>query len=141
MSFKENGECEKMNILFVCTGNTCRSPMAEAICRVKYPNRHAGSAGLVAHIPLPATDDAVEAVALYGGDLSEHLSRQVSAEMLEEAEIVVPMAQAHAERLRELFPQFSHKLRLLGEVADPFGGDAEDYRLCAELISELLDSL
>lgn len=130
-----------MHILFICTGNTCRSPMAEALCRARHPDWMVSSAGIGVREPLPASAYAAEAVKAYGADLGGHVSRQVTAAMLDRADVVVPMTSSHAQFIRVLFPDYAAKLRPLGEIADPFGGDRDDYARCAEQIGGLVDRL
>ncbi len=130
-----------MTVLFVCTGNTCRSPMAEAICRVRHPDWVVRSAGLSVSGALPASSNAQDAVRRYGGDLSLHRSRRLEATDCERCDVIVPMTGAHAALLRGLYPEWSDKLRPLFDVEDPFGEDAEVYARCAERISALVDAL
>ena len=117
-------------ILFICTGNTCRSPMAQAIAALH--GVEAASAGLSVLPGAPATPQAQRAVRALGGDLSRHLARPVSEEMMAQAETVFPMTQAHALMLARLFPAHAHKIHLLSpQIPDPFGGDDAAYAQCA----------
>ena len=117
-------------ILFICTGNTCRSPMAMALCRLHGVD--ALSAGLSAFPGDAAIPEAQRAMRVLGGDLSHHRARMVSEEMMQKAEKVFPMTQAHALMLARLFPTHAHKIQLLSpQIPDPFGGDDQMYAHCA----------
>lgn len=120
-----------MNILFVCTGNTCRSPMAEAILRTRKPDWHIRSAGLYAN-PGEPSSKGTAAVLDEKGITHEHHSSQVTEELLQWADAVLTMTASHKQLIDIHFPQFQDKVRLLkeadGDVADPFGGTDADYR-------------
>ena len=130
-----------MRILFVCSGNTCRSPMAAAICRARHPDWAVSSAGTWVGIAAPASAYASEAAKAYGGDLGGHMSRQVTAAMLEEADAIVPMTSGHMRFIVQNFPGCEPKVRFISEISDPFGGDYEEYARCAKQISKLVDAL
>ena len=145
------GERATRRILFVCTGNTCRSPMAKAlltdlsrpreICSVG-KNQSIGlfevrSAGLYASEGAPITPAAVDAlreagvVATPQNNYPAHTAKNVSAEMVEWADEVVGLTASHAMQLLMRFPQAATKIRTLPlDISDPYGGDAEVYRLC-----------
>ncbi len=126
---------KKKNMLFVCTGNTCRSPMAAAMWRQM--GGEAASCGLSAPSGAIASDNAVKVMDERGIDLSRHRSEPVTASALRWADAVYVMTENHAARLERMFPSFSGKVRVMPiEVPDPFGGDEDDYRAAAERIRE-----
>ncbi len=116
-------------ILFICTGNTCRSPMAMALCRLHGVD--AQSAGLSAFPGDSAALPAQRVIQALGGDLSRHRAQTVSEELMAQAEKVFPMTSSHALMLSRLFPDHAHKIQLLSpQISDPFGGDDDAYRCC-----------
>lgn len=145
----------RRSILFVCTGNTCRSPLAEAVCRKVLADRLGvgegdlesrgfvvRSAGVAALPGDEATPEAADVARELGLDLSAHRSRPVNPELLAEATDVVAMTAAHAALLALRFPGQGPPPVLLspaGDLPDPFGCDLGVYRECARLIQEHLD--
>ena len=131
-------------ILFVCTGNTCRSPMAEALYK-SITGKDAISAGLSAVNGSRASEHSVSVMAKRGIDIKEHLSRQIDISMLEEASAVLTMTEGHKAMLLYAAPEFSEKIFTIyewagksGDVADPYGGSEEVYEECAKELEELI---
>jgi protein-tyrosine phosphatase len=148
-------EANVVSILFVCTGNTCRSPMAEAIARKMLADRlsvkdadlesrgyRVVSAGTAAGRGGAATEEAEQAVRAFGADLSRHESRPVSVAMVEESDRVYVMTERHRKVLVEWMPEHSAKIQLLDprgvDIDDPVGAPLALYRDCARQIHESL---
>src|SRR5690349_310200 len=106
-------------ILFVCTGNICRSPFAEAMLRKALAEQgkrdvHVGSAGVGALDGTASPSALVELAARYGVDMSGHAARAVTHRILEKADKIYVMDSMHWHVLQERFPQFMHKVQRLG---------------------------
>ena len=134
-------------IVFLCTGNTCRSPMAEGFWRVLGGEEKTGlaasSAGLFTADGMPASAGALTAARERGAELSAHRSRQVTKEIAEDAKYLVCMTGAHCDRLEELFPACKDKIYALAQrdIDDPFGGGIEVYRTAAAQIYDAVAAL
>lgn len=105
-----------MNILFVCTGNTCRSPMAAALLKNKKPNLHIKSAGIFANENSAPNRHAVRALYEYDIQLS-HKSSQVTEDLLNWADLILTMTTNHVQSLILQYPQFQEKYYTLKEYA------------------------
>ena len=135
---------DKKLIIFLCTGNTCRSPMAEAMFRegltedekAKYEVR---SFGLAAFGGEPASDYAVEVMRTYGIDISGHRSTPLNRYALAEAELVVCMTEAHSKVLLQV--GFDPERLVVFDIPDPYKGTFEDYERCAEKIKTELNKV
>ena len=135
-------ETKDMNILFVCTGNTCRSPMAEGLFRKLLADKNindinCSSAGLFAMTGDEVTPSAVEACERFGVDISAHRARRITAYVLDETDKFVCMTPDHAASL-SLYVN-PEKIVVLGSgIPDPYGGDMETYMRCANSIRTAL---
>lgn len=135
-------------VLFVCTGNTCRSPMAELLfmklAREAGLDWTASSAGTHAAPGMPLTRTAKAVLTQRGLDGEGHRARAVSAEQLDGADAVFVMEAAQRERLVSRFPQAAPKIALLADpsdIKDPVGGDAAKYADCAASIEAALQAI
>jgi len=123
--------------LFVCTGNTCRSPMAAAMFNLLAPPGYGSdSCGVAVYGSVKASSGAFKAAKKYGASLKNHRSKQVSDRLIEDAFVVYCMTYAHAAMLRSDYPDHSEKIVTLSEadVRDPYGGSDAEYDRCAEQI-------
>ncbi len=139
-----------MRLLFVCTGNTCRSPMAEAIARQLADERgidvSTSSAGTSAWEGAPASDGALLVALEQGLDLSMHRAQVLSRELVAAAELILVMSPHHGERAvvlggegrTHLLTDYAARTTTGRPVQDPFGGELDLYRATfAELSSEI----
>ena len=128
-----------MKILFVCTGNTCRSPMAEALWRQM--GGDAFSAGLRAAPWARASWNAVDVMAERGIDLTGHRAVRLDDEVAARADLIVPLTESLGAVIADRYPQVKDRILLMGNVPDPYGGDIDDYRQCADRVGEMLSRL
>ena len=140
-------------ILFVCTGNVCRSPMAEGLFErmiAERPDLRVLSAGVSTYPGQPPSAHAVEVLAELGVDISHHRSKPLSEKVVEEADLIVVMTRSHLDSIIYLFPRAAEKVYLLREfepgatsldIADPIGMGVEAYRAAREIIRNGLPGL
>jgi protein-tyrosine phosphatase len=143
-------------ILFVCSGNTCRSPMAEALCKRMLAERlgispdklgEAGyevlSAGVGAVGGIPASANAIEAVRRAGADLACHRSRPITPDLIRQADRIWTMCQHHSDAVLRLVPEARSKVERLDprqDIQDPAGSDIGEYVQCLERIRTALEA-
>jgi len=143
------------NILYVCSGNTCRSPMAEVLARRVFPRLlncqpedlprmkiNIASAGTFAARNMPASRSAVATMKKMGLDLSNHRSQPLTPSLIAQADIVFVMSREHKDFICDLVPGMVNRIKLLSEtgVADPIGGSEQEYMNCARIIENLVEA-
>jgi len=138
-------------VLFICTGNVCRSPIAAGLVRQRLAqeglnNHQVASAGVWALDGRPASEHAVAVMAERGIDISDHIARTVTADDMAEADLILVMSRDHAQVLRNTWPQYDWKVHRLSEMAgkrqdveDPYGGSIGEYRASADVIERYID--
>ena len=142
----------EVKFLLVCTGNTCRSPMAKGIfckywaeklqCEVDHLDKmgyKVSSAGVMDMAGSPASAEAIAACAAKGVDIKAHKSKTLTRELVEESDFIFAMARMHCERVTALSPEAADKCVLLAgnkEIPDPIGQPQQVFNDCAGLIEE-----
>lgn len=129
------------NILVLCIGNICRSPMAEGMLRYALPDRHIYSAGLGALIGNPADPFSVQLMAEQGIDIREHRAQQISAALVAQAELVLVMDSEQKRYVESQYASSRGKVFRLGEsgkfdIPDPYRGGIESFRIAYRMIDE-----
>jgi protein-tyrosine-phosphatase len=139
-------------ILFVCTGNVCRSPMAVGLLRRRLAERGLDSqyevlsAGVYALDKQPASRNAIFVMAERGIDITDHKAHTVTGSDMVRSNLVLAMSREHTQALRQSWPNYGWKVYLLSEMAgerkdvkDPYGGSVDQYRAGADMISRYID--
>jgi protein-tyrosine-phosphatase len=139
-------------ILFVCTGNLCRSPMAEGLLSQRLSEKGLDkhhrvlSAGIWAVDDHPASEHAVAVMAERGVDISSHIAHTITVSDVVEADLILVMSREHEQMIHSTWPQYGWKIHRLSEVvgrrkdvADPYGGSIDEYRVCADTLAEYID--
>jgi protein-tyrosine-phosphatase len=138
-------------ILVVCTGNLCRSPMAAGLLRHKLETEGLAthrvfSVGVWAVDDHPASEHAITVMAERDIDISDHIACTITADDVAEADLILVMSQEHKQMIRSTWPQYGWKVHRLSEmvdkrknIQDPYGGSIEEYRACADTISDYIN--
>jgi len=146
------------NILFVCSGNSCRTPMAEGLMKSKISVRFKSavqvqSAGTLGINGNPATDFAIITASKLGANIPQHRSQGVTDKLVKEPDLIVAMASEHKDFLHKHYPEIRENVFLLRsfardpeekvnqDIADPIGGPLDQYRQCGELINSELQRI
>ena len=148
-----------MNVLFVCTGNTCRSSMAEGILKFllkenNIENINVSSAGLSAFEGQRANEKAIDVLKNKGIDIKNHRSRQLTEEIIKTSDLILTMTDSHKKLITNTLPEYLHKIYTLKEYAlkvnnesrdnanldidDPYGMDMKTYEETSNEITEQL---
>ena len=144
----EQGTSKPRRICFVCTGNTCRSPMAEAVANAIIASKEQTepcvcSRGLFAHdgdrisaLAVQALEEA-EIPTVKGCDYHMHVAQALRADEVGSYDLIVAMTDAHAMQLMMRFPEVAERIVVIkGSIPDPFGGDLAVYRECLSRICD-----
>ena len=145
------------NILFVCTGNTCRSPIAEGLCAKLLASKigcaqkelashgwQIASAGIAASTGRKASPEAVEEVQRRGGNIADHISKPLDFQLAQHADFIFTMTRQHRDAILLEWPELADRIHLLAplnaDVVDPIGGTYADYQHCADVIEDYLNT-
>lgn len=126
-------------VLMVCTGNTCRSPLAQIILQKQQPDWEVRSAGVAAEVGSPAAAHSRELARQLGMDLENHRAQSVTPELVDWADQIFCMTESHLQLLRRAFPNSAAKAQTLGaDISDPIGQSLAVYQRCADQIEDAL---
>ncbi|MEM1061004.1 MAG: hypothetical protein AAF532_14750 [Planctomycetota bacterium] len=151
-------QCLATSVLFVCTGNTCRSPLAEGIFRTRLAERFGvgrddlkthgvvvGSAGVAASYGAPASSESRALAEKHDYGIEDHASQGLTDELLDRADHVFVMTRRHQDMIVDARPDLGERVEMLardgGDISDPIGGGPEAYEFCRRQIEAEVDAI
>lgn len=131
------------NILVVCVGNICRSPIADALLKDQYPEKHIDSAGLSAVVGSPADPKAQEVMTARNIDMSDHIAKQINEELVMTADLIFTMSESQTKWIEDRWPHCRGKTFRIGhwidkDIADPYQYDKSAFETAEK---DIVDSL
>lgn len=132
------------NILVVCVGNICRSPIAEALLKERYPQKNIDSAGLSAVVGNPVDSNSQLVMDPYNIDMSNHVAKQIDEELVMTADIIFTMSDSQTKWIEERWPHCRGKTFKIGhwidkDIADPYGYNELAFETARQDIIDSLD--
>lgn len=133
------------NVMMVCIGNICRSPIAEVYLQYLRPELNVFSSGLGALVGKPADPKSIALMDVKEIDLTKHIAQQITNELVLRADLILVMEQAHVDGIQNQFPESRGKVHLIGkwnknqEVPDPYRKDVEAFESASAMIESGLE--
>ncbi len=133
------------NVMIVCIGNICRSPMAEALLQHNKPELTVFSSGIGALVGKPADPSSIELMKQKGIDLSQHCAQQINSVLVSKSDLILTMEQKHINAIQSKFPESRGKVHLIGkwidnqEVPDPYKKEKDAFIAALDLIESGLE--
>ncbi|MEM5453863.1 low molecular weight phosphotyrosine protein phosphatase [Paraburkholderia phytofirmans] len=132
------------NVLMVCHGNLCRSPMAAALLQQRVEGLRVGSAGLAAEVGQPAATEAVAVLSEMGIDIQAHRATQLTRQIANDAELILTMTAAQTRSLQSLYPLMRGRIFSIrgfddADIDDPMGMPISAFRACREALTDGID--
>lgn len=139
-------------IIFVCTGNTCRSPMAEIIAKDIFKRRKINidvmSRGIAVYFPSEASENSIKALEKYNLDLSKHTAKQIEQSDIVSSNLILTMTNQHKAFVKKMAGDSVNVFTLKeyikvgnDDISDPYGGDILDYQKCADELYSYIEIL
>ena len=133
------------NVMMVCIGNICRSPIAEVYLKYLQPELNVYSSGLGALVGKPADPSSVALMEAKGIDIGNHCAQQINSVLVSSADLILTMEQRHVDAIQSKFPESRGKVHLIGkwnenqEIPDPYKKDDKAFESASHMIEAGLD--
>ena len=132
------------NILVVCVGNICRSPILEALLKQQYPNKHVESAGLSAVVGNGVDPKSQQVMTPYNIDMSKHVAKQIDEKLVKKADLIFTMSEGQTKWIEERWPHCRGKTFKIGhwndkDIADPYRHELALFEVARKDIVQSLD--